>query len=134
QGQRAEAEILPGESQQPDAAGGAQVGAEEDGDAAGQLDQAGTDESDGEQGNQGAGLQQQGAADAEHQPLERGGGAASQQMLQLAAGQLTQPFLQALHAEQEQREPRAQLEPAGTEPEAQVQPDRGQDQQNDAGV
>ncbi|MNF78547.1 hypothetical protein D3C84_607340 [compost metagenome] len=132
--QRAEAEILPGHGQQPDAAGGAQVGAEQDGDAAGQLDQPGADKGDGEQGNQGAGLQQQGAADAEHHPLEGGGGAARQQLFQLAAGQLAQALLQALHAEQEEREPRAEFQPAGAEPEAGGQPHGGQGEQKNAGV
>ncbi|MCY1355480.1 hypothetical protein D9M69_419010 [compost metagenome] len=134
QRQGTQAEVLPGHGQQPDTAGGAQVGAEQDRDAAGQLDQAGTDESDGEQGNQGAGLQQQGAADTEHHPLEGGGGAARQQLFQLAAGQLAQALLQALHAEQEERKPRAELQPAGAEPEAGGQRGGGQGEQENAGV
>ncbi|KKW24808.1 MAG: hypothetical protein VE99_C0006G0001, partial [candidate division Kazan bacterium GW2011_GWC1_52_13] len=76
-----------------------------------------TDEGDGEQRYQRAGLQQHGAADAEHQPLERGRGTAGEQLLERAAGQLTQSLLEALHAEQEQRQPRAEFEPAAAGPE-----------------
>src|SRR5690606_27307366 len=90
---------------------------EQNGDATGQLDQAGTDEGDGEQRNQRAGLQQHGAADAEQQALEWRRGAARQQLFELAAGQLAQPLLEALHAEQEQRQPGAEFEPAATGPE-----------------
>jgi hypothetical protein len=126
QGQRqgAETDILPSQGQQPDTAGGAQVGPEQDGDPRRQLDQAGAEEGDGQQRHQRTGLHQHGGAHAEHQAFEGRGGTQRQQAFQLAAGQLAQPFLQALHAEQEQRQAGAQAKPAGTEPEAQGQQDK----------
>ncbi len=104
QRQRTQAEILSGHGQQPDTAGGAEVGAEENRHTTGQLDQPGTDEGDGQQRNQRARLQQHGAAHAEQQALERRRGAARQELFQMATGQVAQPLLQALHAEQEQRQ------------------------------
>ncbi len=117
QGQRTQADVLPGQCQQPDTRGGAEIGAEQNGDTAGKLDQPGADESDGEQRDQRAGLQQHGAAHAEHQALERRRRTARQQLFELATGQLAQPLFEALHAEQEQGESRAQLEPSVTGPE-----------------
>ena len=134
QRQGTEAEVLPGQRQQPDAAGGAQVGAEQDGDAAGQLDQPGADEGDGEQRHQGAGLQQQRATDAEQQALEGRRGTAREDLLQLAAGQLAQALLQALHAEQEHRQAGAQLQPTLAEPERGDQPHDQQTQHHPAQV
>ncbi|MNN17061.1 hypothetical protein D3C81_1302300 [compost metagenome] len=126
QGQRTETEVLSGQGEQPDAAGGAEVGAEEDGDAARQADQAGTDEGDGEQRDQRAGLQQHGAADAEQQALGARRGAAFEPGFQAAAGEVAQPFLQALHAEQEQPEAGAELQQAAAVPEGAGESYRGQ--------
>src|SRR5690606_21222715 len=78
---------------------------------------------DGQQRNQGGRLQQGGAGHAEQQAAPGGAGAARQQALEPAAGQLAQAFLQALHAEQEQGQAGAQLQPAGAAPETPAQDD-----------
>ncbi|ACO76601.1 hypothetical protein AvCA_03410 [Azotobacter vinelandii CA] len=94
----------------------------------GQGDQAAADESDGQQRHESAGLQQEGAEKAEQKALQRRGRAAPEQFLQAAAGELLEPFFQTLHAEQKEREPRAQAQPAGAEPEGIGQ--TGADQEN----
>ncbi|MNZ39611.1 hypothetical protein D3C78_571090 [compost metagenome] len=117
QGQGAQAGTLPGQRQQPDAAGGAQIGAENDAQPRRQADQPGAEEGDGQQGHQRAGLHQRGGQDAETETLPDPIGSLGQNPLQPAAGQHAQAFLQALHAEQEQRQATGQLGPACAEPE-----------------
>ena len=126
QGQRREAEILTGKSQQPDARDGAEFGAEQDRNTAHQFDQAGADESDRQKRYQGAGLQQRGGADPEQQPPARRAGAARQPLFKLAACQLSQAFFQHLHAEKKQRQARAQLQPGAATPKRPDQPCRNQ--------
>ena len=97
---RAEADALPGQRQQPDAAGGADVGAEQNGDAACQRNQAGTQKGDGEQRNQRARLQDKGGKHAEQQTFLRRGGGFFHQAFKRAAGGVVQTFFDALHAKQ----------------------------------
>ncbi len=131
QRQRRQADAVAEQGQQPDATGGAQVGAQNDGDAAGELDQARAQKGNGQQRHQRAGLQQHGAANAEQQRPEARAGTARQQLLQAPAGQLPQTLLQALHAEQEQRQAGAKLQPACAQPERPAQqPGHGQHRQH----
>ncbi|MNM72534.1 hypothetical protein D3C81_842300 [compost metagenome] len=117
QGQRADAGVLPGQRQQPDAAGGAEVGTEDDAQPSRQANQPGTQKGDGQQRDQRAGLHHDRGEDAEAQAFPGPVGGLAEEALQLAAGQQAQPLLQALHAEQEQGQPTGQPRPPRTEPE-----------------